>query len=182
MITTTQEKIWTYEDYLKLSDDIRYEILEGRLIMVPAPSLYHQESSRDLGFLIWNYVKQKNWGVVYYAPVDVILDKDKILQPDIVFVSKENSSILQQKGIFGSPDLVIEILSPSTVYRDRYEKKQIYEQYKVKEYWIVDTANKTIEVFTLENDKYNLFCFAGEEEKAKSKVIDGFEMDVKDIF
>jgi Uma2 family endonuclease len=98
-----------------------------------------------------------------------------------VFVSKGNAAILQERGIFGSPDLAIEILSSSSHYRDLHQKKVLYERFKVKEYWIVDPANGTIEVFVLEGTKYELFSFAAEEGTVKSKIIDGFEVEVSEI-
>ena len=176
-----EKKIWTYAEYYSLDDDNRYEILEGELIMASAPGLSHQGISRDLGFILWTYVKNNKTGTVFFAPVDVVLNKYNVLQTDIVFVSKDNESILEERGIFGAPDLVVEILSPSTLRRDRHQKKAVYERFGVKEYWIVDRANRSIEVFILEQDAFTLHACATEHETVKSKVIDGFEVKVSEI-
>jgi Uma2 family endonuclease len=178
----TEAKRWTYEDYLKLPDEKRYEIINGELFMVPAPNLSHQDISRNLEYLMWNYVREKNLGVVYDAPVDVVLSEENVFQPDIVFVSRDNFGILKEKAIFGAPDLVVEIISPSSIYNDMNVKKEIYEKFGVKEYWIVDPANKAIQIFTLEGGKFKLHFFGYETGKASSKIIQGFEVELEEIF
>ena len=119
-------KKWTYDEYYKLDDDKRYEVLGGELIIAPAPYLNHQEISYKLIILLETF-REKNQGKIYYAPADVILDDYNVIQPDIFFVSKENSSKLKKRGVLGSPDLVVEITSPSSIKRDRYEKKRFTE-------------------------------------------------------
>lgn len=176
-----QERIWTYEDYLALDDDTRYEIIKGELIIVPAPSLYHQRLSREIEMAFIQYVEHHDLGEVFDAPVDVILDDKNTVQPDIVFVATENSHILQYKGIFGAPDLIVEIISPSSLYRDTHQKKELYERFGVKEYWIVDMGNTAIEVFSLENQTYELFSFAAEKGVITSKIIEGFELEISKI-
>ena len=90
MSVTVKKQKWTYGDYLQIDDNNRYEIYKGELIMVPAPSSWHQRYSRNIEFLMWSYVKEKGLGEVLYAPLDVIFTEDNVYQPDIVFVSKEN--------------------------------------------------------------------------------------------
>ena len=183
-MSTTQtipSKVFTYKDYLKLDDDKRYEIINGELIMVPAPDLEHQETSGELDFLFRQYIKKNNLGKIFTAPTDVILDEKNTIQPDIIYVSKKNLHILRKKGIFGSPDCVVEILSPSSIEVDRYKKMPLYEKFKIKEYWIVDVANKAIEIFTLEDDKYKIFSFAAEKGIIKSNVIKGFKIEISKI-
>jgi Uma2 family endonuclease len=177
----TEKKRWTYQEYVELDDDKRYEIIEGELLMSPAPNFQHQIISRDLGTILWGYVQQKDLGEVVFAPLDVILDEENVVEPDIVFIAKENLAIVHAKGIIGSPDVLIEILSPSSLYRDKYQKKELYERFKVKEYWIVDPANSTIEVFVLQETGYTLFSFAAEKGKIQSKVIEGFEVEIAEI-
>lgn len=176
-----KKSVWTYGDYLKLDDGKRYEIIEGELFMVPAPGLEHQRISRELEYRLLQYIKEKGSGELFDAPVDVIFDELSVVQPDIAFVSKENYGILQKKGIQGAPDLVIEIVSPSSLYKDAYQKKDIYEKFQVKEYWIVDPGNRAIQVFTLEGSRYEIFSFASEDEVIKSKVLQGFELKISDI-
>lgn len=173
-----EAKRWTYQDYLKLPDEERYEIINGELFMVLAPNLFHQDISRNLEYLMWNYVREKNLGVVYYAPVDIVLSKENVFQPDIVFVSRDNLGILKEKAIFGVPDLVVEIISPSSIYNDMNVKREIYEKFGVKEYWIVDPANKAIQIFTLESGKFKLHFFGYETGKASPKIIQDFEVEL----
>ncbi|EDP75960.1 Uma2 family endonuclease [Hydrogenivirga sp. 128-5-R1-1] len=86
---TTKEKLWTYKDYLELGDGKRYEVIEGELIIAPAPTPYHQAVSRNITYAMWDYVKNKKLGVVYDVPIDVVLDQNNVLQPDILFISEE---------------------------------------------------------------------------------------------
>ncbi len=182
----TKEKLWTYEDYLKLEDDKRYEIIEGELLMAPAPTPYHQAVSRNIEFAMWNYVKKKKLGVVYHAPIDVVLDKHNVFQPDIVFISKERKEIVKEKAIKGVPDLVVEIISPSSLGRDTVLKRNVYERKGVKEFWLVYPDMKCIEVLVLNKEgKYELYdegCFKEGKSSVSSKVIEGFKIELKEVF
>jgi len=186
--TVTENKKFTYQDYLKMTDEQRYEITEGDLYMVPAPNTEHQSISRNIELIICNYVYEKKLGEVYHAPIDVVMGESNIVQPDILFITTENSGIIQKKGIFGSPDLVIEIISPSSKIRDTYIKKELYELFKIKEYWIVDPANKSIEIFQLNaENKYNLFSngYIDDHESIKiikSTIFTELEIDLEKIF
>ncbi len=178
-----KEKLWTYRDYLELSDDKRYEVIKGRLYEMPAPTPWHQDVSRNLEFLIWNFVKDNGLGKVYYSPIDVVLSEDVVLQPDIVFVSKGRMDIIGEKAIMGSPDLVVEIVSPTTIRRDTVVKKEIYGTFGVKEYWLVYPDERAIEVWALgEGGRYELYSFAEKDGKVKSEVLKGLEVDLKEVF
>ena len=182
----TKEKLWTYKDYLELGDDKRYEVIEGELIMAPAPVPYHQAVSRNIEFLMWDYVKRKKLGVVYDAPIDVVLDEHNVLQPDIVFVSEDRKDIVGGKAIEGVPDLVVEIVSPSTLGRDTVRKKAIYEKFGVKEFWLAYPDMKCIEVLTLDRDgRYKLHdegCLGEGKRFVFSKVIKGFRLELREVF
>ncbi len=178
-----KKEVWTYEDYLRLADDRRYELINGRLYEMPAPTPWHQDISRNLEFLMWNFVRDKKLGKVYDAPIDVVLGDRYVLQPDIIFISKERLGIIGEKAIMGPPDLVVEIISPATVRRDTVVKKEIYEKFGVREYWIVYPEEKAIEVWVLnDKGKYDLFSVTEGEGKVKSKVLEGFEVDLKEVF
>ena len=180
-MATIKQKKWTYEEYYNLDDDKRYELIEGEFIeMSPAPTYFHQSISAKLFYKLYNYTENSKLGETRYAPLDIIFDETNILQPDIIFISNENKNIITEKGVFGSPDLVIEVLSPSTKEKDRKTKFKIYEKFKVKEYWIVDPDNKTAEVYSLGKDK--LVLFFSEKDKIISKLIPGLEILLKDIF
>jgi Uma2 family endonuclease len=172
----------TYEDYYNLDDGIRYELFNGELIMSPAPLSSHQNFSGNIYYDLRTFCKLKKLGKVFYSPIDVILDKFNTVQPDIVFISNENKGIIKDRGIFGSPDMVIEILSPSTAVYDRNAKKDLYEKFGIKEYWIVDLANKIVEVFLSNKGKFELSAYGTESDKVKSVIIEGFEADLMTLF
>src|ERR1041385_3200971 len=117
-----QAKRWTYEEYYRLDDDQRYEIIDGNLLMAPAPDTFHQDWSRELFRIIDGQVRAHQPGKVYYAPIDVVLDSANTVQPDLIFVANANLGIIKQRAVFGVPDLVVELISPSSVRRDRYDK------------------------------------------------------------
>ena len=178
-----KKKIYTYQDYLELPDDRnRYEILEGELIMSPAPSTIHQDVSGNIVLELKAFVRKNDLGKIYYAPYDVVLSKHTIVQPDLLFVTNENKKIITEKNIQGAPDLIIEILSPATAYHDLVEKKKIYQQFGVKEYWIVDPKMLWIEVYVLEEGKYQLFQRSEKSGTVQSKIIAGFEIPLSKIF
>ena len=114
---------WTYEEYYKLDDDQRYEIIRGNLITAPAPDTRHQDWSRKLFRVVDRFVVKSRLGELFYAPIDVVLDAENTVQPDLVFISGANLDIIQQRAIFGTPELLVELVSPSSVRRDRYDKK-----------------------------------------------------------
>ena len=97
----------TYEDYSALPDEKRYELIEGDLYMVPAPDFYHQIVSGNIEFFLRDFVKKRKLGIVVYAPVDVLLSPEDVLQPDILFLSNERRHIITEKNVSGAPDLVI---------------------------------------------------------------------------
>ncbi len=182
MTSITDRKKITYADYLKIDDNNRYEIFNGELCMVPAPSTSHQSISRNLEFLIWNFVKQKGLGNVFDAPIDIVFDDDEVFQPDIVFIKSENQSIIGKNAIQGVPDLIVEIVSPSSTFYDTVEKKEVYGKYGVKEYWLVFPDEKVIEIFILGKEGYLEFCKSKKEGIVKSKILEGLEINSKDVF
>lgn len=182
MTSITDRKKITYADYLKIDDNNRYEIFHGELRMVPAPSTDHQGISINLGSLIWKFVKEKKLGKVFEAPTDVVFDDDEVFQPDIVFIKSERQDIIRENAIHGIPDLIVEIVSPSSTFSDMVEKKEIYRKYGVKEYWLVFPKEKGIEVLTLENGEYLEFCKSKKTGIVKSKLLEGLEINSKDVF
>ncbi len=178
----TVTKRWTYGDYLKLDDDKRYEIIEGELLEMPAPSTTHQRLVGRLFRLMSEFVEEKDLGEVFVSPVDVILSETNVVQPDVVFVSKERSEIVKEKGVFGAPDLVVEVISPSTLKRDTEDKKRIYAEHGVKELWLVFPGERAVEVFTLRGSSYEICSFGYEEGSVKSCNLKGFELNLGELF
>lgn len=176
-----QAKRWTYEEYYRLDDDQRYEIIDGNLLMAPAPDTWHQDWIGELHLLLQHHVKRHTLGKVFLSPTDVVLDSENTVQPDLIFVSAANVGIIKQRAIFGTPDLLIELISPSSVRRDRYDKKELYARFGVKEYWIGDPANKSLEILTLKEGRYELYCAAQVNGKLTSLVLAGLEFDLTEI-
>ena len=183
MAVTTEQKTkrWTYEEYYRLDDDKRYEIIDGELLMAPAPDTWHQDWLNSLNLLITPFVRKNRLGRVFISPVDVVLDPENTVQPDLVFISAANLQIIQKRAIFGVPDLMVEFVSPSSVRRDRYDQKGLYARFGVKEYWIGDPANKSLEVLTLKGPDYELYCSAEECGEITSLVIPGLKFDLLEL-
>lgn len=176
------KKRCTYEDYLKTPDDERYELIEGELLMTPAPNTEHQRISRKLEIRMVRFVEEKNLGEIFDAPYDVYLDKENNVQPDILFISKERLYIIGDNNVQGAPDLVVEIISESSAYRDTIQKKRLYARFGIKEFWIVAPREKMIEVYSLKDGKYHLITTYFYNDTLKSHILRGFEVELKEIF
>jgi Uma2 family endonuclease len=173
---------WTYQRYLELDDEQRYEILDGELLMTPAPGTRHQFIAGKLYRIVAQFAEDRKSGVVLPAPTDVVLDEDVVVQPDLLFVRGERvAEIVGEQAIQGAPDLVVEVLSPSSLDRDRHRKRDIYRRYGVREFWIVDPANRAIEVLVLEEGDYKLASFAAESGAVASTVLPGLAVAVAEV-
>jgi len=176
-------EIWTYEDYRELPDDGKiYQVIGGKLLMAPAPSTRHQDISRNLAFIIWSFVKDHNLGEIYYAPIDVVFSSVNVVQPDIVFIAKDKLRIIKEKGIFGAPDWIIEIVSSSTSKIDIKLKKDLYERFGVREYWIVYPEEKKIEVYLLEGGNYKFKGIFLKNDTLQVSAIEGLKINLKEVF
>ncbi|MBU1487598.1 Uma2 family endonuclease [bacterium] len=181
----TDSKIkFTYKDYQSLpaSFDKQYEILGGDLVMVPAPVPYHQRVSRNLEFLLWDFVKKNELGEIFYAPIDVLLGNETIVQPDICFITKKRLSIIKKKLIKGAPDLVVEVFSPGTARIDTGIKETLYARHKVKEYWKVDPEAETIETLKLGEAGYVRLGLYGREDLLGSPLFSNLKIALSEIF
>ena len=175
---------WTYEDYLYLpADGWQYEIIQGRLVMVPAPRPSHQQIVIRLGAALFDFLHRYPLGEVFPAPTDVLVPgKAEPVQPDLAFVSAERLGLVTQRAIEGAPDLVVEILSPSTWLDDRRTKFALYAEMGVREYWIVDPDEQTVEVFSLQEGRYALVNRFGPDATLRSDLLPAFEIAVADVF
>lgn len=130
---------FTYQDYLALPDDGKlYEVLDGELVLNPAPTTYHQRAVRRLLTRMSGHVEEHDLGEVFVAPTDVVLAEDQVCQPDVLFVATANLHLVERAAIMGPPDLVVEVVSPTRRRKDLIQKRSIYERHGVGEYWIVD--------------------------------------------
>jgi len=152
METIIQKK--TVDDYRELGEGASYELIEGSLVKEPSPLYEHQRSLMKLSNLIYNFVEQNDLGEVLVAPMDVYLDNENVFQPDILFIAKENLSLIEKDGIHGAPDLVIEILSPSNKNNDLIIKFRNYERHGVREYFIVDPGSKEVIACSLTEGRF----------------------------
>ena len=186
------KKRYTYADYLTWIDDTRRELIDGFIkMMTPAPRRIHVDASVNIiEHLLIVIRKNKGKCKVYPAPFDVRFPKngetahDKIytvVQPDISVVC--DLSKLDELGCCGAPDMIVEVLSPSTQKKDVNEKFNLYEKHGVKEYWIVHPSDKTVNVFLLqENGKYDDGIIYEDEGKVPVHIFDNYLIDLQDIF
>lgn len=172
---------YNYQDYLQLPEDKRYEIIDGDLFMVPSPHESHQRILVALTSVFLNHVKRNNLGSVYCAPFDVLFSEEDIVQPDIIFVSHENRKIITKDNIKGAPDLIVEVLSPSTSKRDMGIKKKLYARHGVREYLVVDPEHENVELFLLRGKEFEGKRY-GVKDSITSTVIKGLNIKLKEIF
>ncbi|OGO43254.1 MAG: hypothetical protein A2Z04_08775 [Chloroflexi bacterium RBG_16_57_9] len=174
---------WTFEDWLKLPEDgWQYEVIKGVLHMTPAPKPPHQRASGKLYTRMSNFAERHNLGEVFFAPIDVYLPgQETPVQPDLVFLAAERQSLISDRGIEGTPDLVVEILSGRTWWRDLKVKQPLYEETGVRELWILDIEKKVIEVYVLREGSYALLGHWGPGERAQSEALVGFEVAVDEV-
>ena len=173
---------YTYQDLLTTPDDLlRYELFDGELIKSRAPNTLHQQAVGNLLLVFLNFAEPRSLGRVY-ARLDVYFDEETVVEPDIFFVSKDRLHIIDEQKVNGAPDVVIEIISESTESRDRGFKFKRYAQEGVKEYWIVDPVNKTVEVYEL---KATGFVLAGKfegKDEIRSPYFSGLKLTANKIF
>lgn len=171
----------TYADYAKIpADGGRHEVINGEWYMTPAPEVTHQRVSRKLERLLDEHVTAKLLGEVFNAPIDVILSDSDIVQPDLIFIVSQRKAIITDKNIQGAPDLVIEILSPSTAAIDRGRKLELYERAGVREYWIADPAAQIIEIHEFASPRRTR-VYAGTQ-SFDSALLPGLSIRLPDIF
>ena len=174
---------FTYEDYRTAPADKRYELLDGDLVMTPAPSLQHQRVQLRLGRRLAQFIEERVLGELFVAPCDVVLSDTDVVQPDLLFVSREREHLLSGgDNVRGAPDLVIEILSPATADRDRGYKRALYASHGVAEYWLVDPAVKTIRVHRQRDGLLAVTHTFGLEQTLRSPLLTGFELGMDDVF
>ena len=175
---------FSYRDYRSLpeSDTKRYELIEGELIVVPSPTTYHQRIAGNLEYALREFIQTSNLGYIYDAPCDVVLSEENVLQPDILFITRERSEIITEENIQGPPDLVIEILSPSTAERDRTHKRTLYARHGVREYWIVDPDERTVKIMTLKEKGLEVVGLYQGEARVESPLLPGLVIDLNRIF
>lgn len=183
-----REKRYTYADLLALGEQERYELIDGELIMLASPTYSHQMIVGEIFRQISNYLRGRTCKAVL-SPFDVRLfetddssdnDVDTVVIPDLSIIC--DRSKLDHRGCKGAPDMVVEVLSPSTQRQDRMVKLNLYQKAGVREYWIVEPATKTVQVFQLIEGFFHITEVYGEEDQAKVNVLDDCTVDLKQVF
>lgn len=182
MVAQKPKAKFTYEDYKNMPEDERYELIDGELIMAAAPKKVHQRVDMRLGAKFFVHVETNDLGEVYSAPFDVYLSDTNVVQPDLLFVSKERLGIITEANVQGAPDLVVEILSPSTASMDWNRKRELYTEYGVKEYWIVAPEVRLVWLLLPRDGVLEISGVYGDGQIVSSTVIEGFSVNPSDIF
>ena len=161
-----------------------YELLDGELVKKKAPAPRHQLILAELYDQVKAFVRQQPQpGKVLFAPVDVFLDDNTAPQPDLVYLAPDTLNLITRDGVMGAPTLVVEVISPSSIYRDRVTKKALYERFGVPEYWLVDPGDNFIEIYVLTDGQYKLLSAASVEEgRLSSGVLPGLAPDLNALF
>ena len=180
---STAEGKWTYERYLRETAEGEYfTIIGGEKLMSPSPTSFHQDILGNLYALLRAWVISTGVGKLKLAPFDVVLARDEVTQPDLIFVLTQHLDRLGEKNFQGAPDLVIEILSPGSVQLDRVKKRELYARHGVPEDWIVSPGERTVEIRRLQGEQSELVHVYEEGETLSSPLLTGFSCAVKDVF
>lgn len=173
---------WTYEDLFNLPDDRkRYEIIEGELYEMPSPNWTHQTVLMRTVELFLPAVRAIS-AEMLFAPIDVFMPGANPVQPDLLVLTDERLPLASERGVEGAPDLVVEVLSPSNPRHDLVVKRLLYARAGVREYWIVDPDERTVEVLSLDGNEYSTHVFAGGDELVTSTVLPGLSFKASEIF
>ena len=174
---------WTYNEYAALPDDgHRYEIVNGVLVMTPAPSPEHQAISVRIAYYLFPHIDLMGIGKLFTAPIDVELGPKNVFQPDLVVVLNAHLDRVAEKKIIGAPDLVVEVASPSTAAYDRLTKYERYAHAGIIEYWLVKPITRTVEVLVLENGEYHLLGAFRGQQTLSSHIVLNLPVHVEQFF
>jgi Uma2 family endonuclease len=172
----------TISDFARFPEGTLVQLIDGEIILSPSPVSKHQLTAMRLAILLQKYADAHFPGTVLTAPMDVYFNEHEAYQPDVMFISTENKSIIGTENIQGAPDMIVEILSPSTAYYDLRHKKQVYEFYGVKEYWIVDPQDESVEIYARRDKKFEVHSQAGNHGSVNSAYLAGLQVHLADLF
>ncbi len=172
----------TYDDYRVTPDDKRCELLNGDLMMVPAPNRRHQDVQAELGSRLRQFTQEHRLGTLFFAPFDVVLSDSDVVQPDLLFISRAREHMITDENVRGAPDLVIEILSPSTADRDLGYKHELYSRHGVLEYWVLDPMAETVALHRQRDGVLELTDTFGRRDTLRTPLLKGLELQLDDVF
>lgn len=181
-------QLLTYKDFLEYDfseaelKEYWHELINGEIMRRNFPNIKHQSASANLFAKLYTFITERKLGKIFHPPTGVILSENDWVLPDLVFIANKNAHLIKDEGIFGAPDLIVEIISPSTLKDDRNDKKDLYQAAGVSEYWIIDPNNQSVEVFELIKKSFKIYSFAYNEGIIKSKILQDLNLDVKDLF
>jgi Uma2 family endonuclease len=183
MASQPERVILTYADLIEIPNDRnRYELFEGELQVTAAPNTAHQGAVNNLAFLLTKHVRRHRLGFVFTAPFDVLLSDISVVQPDLLFVSRERRRIILPGYIRGAPDLVVELSSVSTAHVDRHVKRQLYARHGVLNYWRLDIDHREFVADVLENGVYRVAVAARDAETVNAPPFPDLAISLADIW
>lgn len=172
----------TYEDYCLLSTDgKRHEIIDGEHFVTPSPLTPHQRLVTRLSYFLFAYLEAHPLGEVFVAPYDVVFSRYDVVEPDLVYISKERSDIITRKNVQGSPDLLVEVLSESTSDVDRTTKLKLFGRFDVQEYWIIDPEKPSAEVYRRGKEGLHLGANLQAADELSSPLFPGFALPLSKL-
>src|SRR5262249_10838449 len=176
------KRLYTYDELVAEFPETNQpcELWDGEIVMSPAPSFDHQEIVLRVARCVQDWVSARKLGKVITSPIDMVLSPHRAMQPDVAYIAQDRLNIID-RAIRGPVDLAVEVISLGNRNRDRIEKRDLYEQYGVKEYWIIDPEAQTVEVLHLENARYRLVMRASVGQSISSKLLSGLELSVNGI-
>ncbi|RKX73627.1 MAG: Uma2 family endonuclease [Spirochaetes bacterium] len=171
----------TYADYAKLPEGAPYQLIGGMFVKSPSPTVNHQRIIKRIAQTLIP-LEEKGLGELFHAPIDVYLSDTETYQPDIIFITVERLFIIGEKKIEGAPDMVIEVLSPRTAYYDLGHKMKTYQKSGVREYWVVDPMEKSIELYENAGKVFHLSSKAEKRGEVQSMLFPSLHVCAESIF
>ncbi len=177
-----KDRHWTFAELAAElpESNLPIELWDGEVIMSPAPSFFHQRVVARFYKFLDAWVAGRGLGETGIAPIDMVLAPHRATQPDVIFIAKERLSLIRG-SVMGAADLVAEVISPESRRRDRIDKRDLYEQHGVREYWLIDPEAETIEVLHLNAGEYQLAGRWRPGEQAQSRLLEGFTVPVSEL-
>ena len=182
MLSTKARPITRHEYAMIPVGAPNYQLIEGDLVMAPSPSSFHQDILLNLATIFRGYLREHPLGKIYVAPLDTYLSDINVYQPDLLFVRKENLSIVEEHGVEGAPDLAIEILSKSSAKYDMGPKRSVYDRTGVEELWIIDPAKRTLAIYRLAEQPDTPLATYKSKQKFTSTLLPGLTIDLAEVF
>jgi len=182
---TARSVKFTYEDFVNFPDDgKRHEIIDGEHYVTPSPNTKHQAVVGNLLVSIAVYLKKEPLGHAFAAPFDVVFSDFDVVEPDLLFISRERLAVLTKAHVRGAPDLVVEILSPGTRGTDERTKRTLYERFGVQEYWVVDPELDVVKIYRRADEKFTAAIELGAEadDMLTTPLLPGWSAPLTEVF